>query len=82
MLPVLLTVIQQQMNITKDEKNVLNRNNSESSKNNNQNSILKSLMFCTLNQRLQLIEQALCVSNMDDKYKVLDSALFFNTDKL
>jgi hypothetical protein len=82
MLPVLLTVIQQQMNITKDEKNVLNRNNSESGKNNNQTSILKSLMFCTLNQRLQLIEQTLCVNNIDDKYRVLDNALFFNIDKL
>ncbi len=82
MLPVLLTVNQQQMNIIKDEKNVLSRNNSESGKSNNQTSILKSLMFCTLNQRLQLIEQTLCVSNIDDKYRVLDNALFFNVDKL
>lgn len=70
------------MNITKDKKNVLNRNNSESSKNKNQIPILKSLMFYTLNQRLQLIEQTLCVNNIDDKYRLLDSALFFNIDKL
>ncbi|MES2479381.1 MAG: hypothetical protein V4561_09850 [Bacteroidota bacterium] len=70
------------MNIIKDEKNVLNRNNSESGKSNNQTSILKSLMFCTLNQRLQLIEQTLCVNSIDDKYRVLDNALFFNVDKL
>ena len=82
MLRVLLTIIQQKMNITRIEENVFNVNNSELEKKDSKTPILKSLMFCTLNQRLQLIEQALCLSNMDDKYRVLDNALLFKMEKL
>lgn len=70
------------MNITRIEENVFNVNNSELEKKDSKTPILKSLMFCTLNQRLQLIEQALCLSNMDDKYRVLDNALLFKMEKL
>lgn len=72
------------MNITQkiSEESTTNYNTDCVAKSNNQTSILKSLLFCTLDHRLQLIEQTLSIANIDRKYEVLDNALFSGKDRL